>query len=209
MKLPAATASPRTWGGFARYVERGLRRTGRAELAALIGAARLDLVTRSRAAEDLEDPMTDALSDRDDVDRSLDELTQQARLDLAARSVDATRAKPYLDIFGQGVEHYTKAPLGEQEKRYLLLADRLDSHLPEGDPVRSRASEVRALVEHFRVASQALEASRRAITLASDARDASRGALAAELERTWGHLVTLVGRKGADRLYPRPRPKKG
>lgn len=58
------------------------------------------------------------------------------RKQLAARSLQAEQQSPYIDIFSQGIDHYTGSHLDLEHERYAELSERLEAHLPASDAVR-------------------------------------------------------------------------
>ena len=188
-----------------------LRTSGRAEMANDIASMALGLRAKGRAWEDAEDGVQDALADRDSADDSLDTMAQEGRHTLAGRSVSAAREEPYTLIYPEGIGYYIAAPLGEEVVRYTELARRTSEHLPEGDPVRVQTSEgVTTGLAAFTAGVSALETAETTKALARTELDRANRNLRRQLEKTYGALVTELGKAKAERFFPKAaKNKKG
>jgi hypothetical protein len=204
MRLPHVNASPHDRVEYGRYVARRCRRAGLAELADGALAASAALRDAARAVEDAGDPVQDGLADRDAADDDLDDHAQEIRLGLASRSVSAARERPYTDVFPKGIDHYLAAPIGQQVARYSELADRLDG-LPETDAARPGAAVIRTGLAAWEAALVPLTEARTALSIARTARDAATDDWSRQMERTYGALVERLGKRRAERFFPRHR----
>ena len=211
MQLPAITSSPQTRVRYGRYVARRLRRAKLTTLADDATSATNDLRTAARAWDDTDDATQEAIADRDAADDDLDVTAQEVRTSLAGRGINAAKEAPYTLIFPNGVSYYTAAPLDEETKRYGELAQRLTEHLPANDPARKKAlKEIGPGIESFKAATASLEAARTAESLASTRVAKATDAWTKQMEKTYGALVSEVGRAQADLFFPRvnKKPKK-
>lgn len=209
MRLPAASAHVSQRTRFGAYVARRLRRARLVSLAADVETATGRLLTLARTVEDADTPIQNALADRDAYDDDLDEAAQTARLKLAARSADAAKTAPYTQIFPQGIGYYTAAPLDEEVKRYGELKSRLEENLPATDKLRARTvAAIDAGLASWKTSAEALDAARTAESMASTRLHAATEAWEKQLEKTYGVVVSEVGRARADRFFPQVRGKK-
>ncbi len=69
--------------------------------------------------------MQKAIANRNVADDNLDDIAQNARLQLASRSIEAAKDRSYIDIFPDGIGYYTAASLAQEETRYNELKTRL------------------------------------------------------------------------------------
>lgn len=210
MQLPREGSSAQVRVRFARYVLRRLRQAGLSSLATDVERANAALKLASRAAEDAQEPVQDALADRDAADQRLDGHAQDARASLAGRSRDAAREEPYTLIFPDGISYFIAAPQDEQQERYRKLVARVKKHLPTKDAVR--AALPKQIEDGLEAFSSAIEALQKAESAADDADAALKRATAAwirQLERTYGALIAEVGRSEAEAFFPRNRAKAG
>lgn len=209
MRLPAPSAHFSQIIRYGNYVARRLRRARMLPLAADVEKTTALVLATGRAREDADKPIQDALADRDAFDDSLDQAAQTARLELAARGTDAVKTAPYTLIYPDGVGYYTAAPLDEEVARYGELKRRLEEHLPAGDPTRGKTiTAIDAGLDGFRGAVEALTAARTAESLASTRLDAAIEGWEKQIEKSYGAIVSEVGRATADRFFPRVRGKK-
>ena len=206
MRLPPPSAHFSQPVRYGRYVARRLRRGRHTALAADVENATRQLRLRGRELEDADDPVQDALADRDATDDDLDVLAQDVRHKLAGRSVEAAQKAPYKHIFPDGIGYYTAAPLDEEKKRYGELKSRLIEHLAADDAVRLEAiPAIEAGLVAFASATSALDAARTAEALAATRLDAARDAWSRLMEKIYGLLVSEVGKTAAERFFPRVR----
>lgn len=190
----------------AAYVERNLRRTRQTDLADALRDASADLRTLGLAWEDARQATFQAQADRDAADADLDDEARGVRARLAGRSATAAREKPYVLIFPKGIDHYTAAPVDRQVTRYRELQERLTAHLPADDdlgaPVVARLGDQ---LDAYQAAAAQLDAARRAEALALTALRTAEEDFNTLLERTYGALTAKLGKRGAERFFPRLR----
>ncbi len=203
MRLPPPSASSSVHSRYARYVARRLWRAEQYDLAEAVRAVDAEQVTRSRELEDLEGPVSEALADRDAADDDLDDTAQQARHTLAGRSVSAAREAPYTLVFPSGIQHYISATLADQSARYKELSSRLEAHLPENDEVRSSAPVIRKQLSAWEEAVDVVTDARNAEALARTRYEQALEDWRVTIERTYGGLVSLYGKKKAERFFPK------
>ena len=210
MRLPPSAAhfSQRTRCG--NYVARRLRRARMVALAADVELVTDQVLTAGRAVEDADKPIQNALADRDASDDDLDEAAQTARLKLAARSIDAVDTAPYTLIFPQGVGYYTAAPLDEEVKRYKELKSRIEASLPAADKLRVKTvAAIDGGLVAFSKAVEELNAARTDEALAATRLSAANEAWERQMEKTYGAIVSQVGKGKAERFFPKSRGKGG
>jgi hypothetical protein len=163
----------------------------------------------ARACEDAAELVDEALADRDAIDDELDRQTQELRNALAGRSLDAVKKAPYTEIFPDGVSYYIGAPLDEQVDRYTQLIERIEAALAATDPERKkRVPALRASLNEFRSADQAVDKARRGEAEASRVLATAIDRFNRQLERCYGALVAEGSRAAAERFFPRHRRSK-
>ncbi len=212
MQLPKATAAPHARVRYGRYLARRLRRGKFTQLADDVTAVTNSLRQSAREWDDTDDATQEALADRDAADDDLDLIAQDARNSLAGRSVEAVKEAPYTAIFPNGISYYTAAPLDEEVKRYGELSVRLEEHLPTTDVVRKKAVKgIAPGIEAFKAGVAAVDDARTAEALATTRLAKATDAWTKQVEKTYGSLVTEMGRAAADRFFPRitTKAKKG
>jgi hypothetical protein len=206
MQLPGPGASYIQRVRYGRYVARRVKRAGFERLATDVTRANQQLKAAGRAWEDADEPVQDGLADRDAADDTLDHAAQSARGTLAGRSVTAMREAPYTSIFPDGVGYYTAAPVGDEVARYRELDERLTTHLPAADPVRrSTTQAIHAGLKDYQAAADTLETARRAASLAGTALDRAIENWDRLMEKTYGALVSELGRAAAEAFFPKTR----
>ncbi len=209
MRLPPATAPYSSRVRYGRYVARRVRRARLESLAVDLDKANKELLSTGRACDDAGGPVQDALADRDAADDDLDAAAQQARANMAGRSVDAVRTEPYLPIFHEGISYYTAAPLEQQVPRYTELKKRLVEYLPAKDPVRiSTVKDIDTGLKAFQDAAKALSDARTDESLAYTRLVTATEAWERQIEKTYGALVAEFGRARANGFFPRVGGKK-
>lgn len=162
------------------------------------------LLASQRAVEDAEFPEEDALADRDAANDELTTTIQSTRLALASRALGADKVAPYILIFPEGISYFIQARLSQQRERYEELHGRLTAFLPAKDPVRVETIPLFvAQLDEWKVAEVSVTTARTALTLAKTRRDAATTSWRETLEKTYGWLVSQVGRQKADRFFPR------
>ncbi len=206
MQLPAETSSSRVRVRYGRYVQGKLRRAKLGEL----GAAVRDITDRvkaaARAAEDQDEEETLARADRDGVDETTDDHVQDARNQLAGRSVAAAREAPVTLIFAEGVDYYTAAPLDVWDERMSVFAARIAKHLPADDTLCVAVLPLIAADRRdFEAAVAAVATQRTRSTLAGDELVSATEAWERQIEKTYGALVERFGKRNAERFFPRTR----
>lgn len=208
MRLPSKSAPYRQRVRFGRYVSRRLRRAKLTQLAEDLAAVTAKLREEGRVEEDSDDATQDALADRDGADDDLDDAAKEARANLAGRSADAVKQEPYLHIFPKGLSYYTAAPLDEEEKRYGELKKRLVEHLAADDEVRKKTVKaIDAGLKDFVKASAEVDSARTAESLATTRLAKATDLWTRQVEKTYGALVSEVGRARAEHFFPRTRSK--
>jgi hypothetical protein len=209
MRLPQTSSHFSHRVRYGRYVARRLRQAKLASLATDIENATSLLREKGRELEDAQDPIQDAMADRDGFDADIDFVAQSARNELAGRSLDAIRSEPYKSIFNQGIAYYIAAPLGEENARYQELTKRLEANLPAGDSVR--VSTVKAIMEGlegFNTAVRALDDARARASMLATSLSAATEAWERQVEKTYGALVVELGRPRAEGFFPRVGSRK-
>jgi hypothetical protein len=204
MQLPKDSAHYSSITRYGRYVARRLRRGGQDSLAKDILAVLSLVREKGREWDDSDDAVQDALADRDASDDDLDTVAQNARHNLASRSLRATREEPYTLVFHEGVGYYIAAPLDQEETRYEELAERITKHLPASDPLRKTAPPaIKKGLSAFKTAAAALQkAERERGSARTDLDHAIRNTLR-QLEKVYGALVAEHGKAFAEGFFPK------
>lgn len=204
MQVPKFVLDHRPYVRFSRYLMRRLRRAGFDSLIPDLHKATQKVVETSRAMEDADGPEQDARADRDGADDDLDAVAQDARAKLGGRAANAVKNPPYIDIFYQGIEYYTKAPISEETKRYNELKSRIETHLPAKDEVRTTAVKGidKGLVDWDK-AVKALDTAESATSMAQTAFTRAVEGWTKEVEQVYGELIKKVGQAAAEKFFPR------
>lgn len=209
MQLPPAGSAAQTRVRYGTYVARRLRRAKRKTLADDATLVTKNLRELSRAWEDTDDATQEAMADRDGADDDLDTTAQEARAALAGRGVTAMNEEPYTLIFPDGISYYTAAPQDEEVKRYGELSHRLTEHVGKDDPVRKKAvKEIAAGIEAYKASLVALDAAQTAESLVATRLTKATDAWERQMEKTYGALVSEVGRARAEGFFPRIKRNK-
>ncbi|UQA57951.1 hypothetical protein [Polyangium aurulentum] len=209
MRLPPPSAHYSQRVRYGRYVARRLRRTKRAALAADVEAATNELLKLGRAVEDADQPVQEAMADRDGADDDLDLATQNARAALAGRSADAIKRAPYTLVFPEGIAYYTAAPLDQETIRYGELRRRLEEHLPADDSLRKdTVATLNMGLDTFSAAMEALGQARTEAALAETRLAAAEDAWGRLMTKIYGSLLGELGRAPADRFFPKVKSVK-
>ncbi len=204
MRLPSESSAPAERVSFGRYVLTRLKRAKYDDLAVPVDVATRDVKAAARSWEDAAEPIQEAIALRDAADDTLDDTAQQARLTLSSRSLDATQQAPYTAIFPKGIDYYISAGLPDEAQRYTELTERLEKNLAGNDDVRvATVPVIAAGVKEFSTAMENVAKARTAEALAKTHLDAAEEAWGMLMERTYGALVSRVGRKKAERFFPR------
>lgn len=208
MQLPSPDAHYSHRVSFGSYVIGRLRRAKFTALATDAELATQAVKTKGRAWEDANEPVQQALAQRDSADDGLDDTAQQLRNGMAGRGVSAVKEEPYTQIFPQGIVYYTAARLEDELARYTELQQRITQHLPASDPLQKPALDALAQgMGDFQNASTALTQARVQEAMAKTALDAAEDAWDRLMEKMYGELVIQVGRKAAERFFPKLRGK--
>lgn len=206
MQLPQENSSPRTRVRYGRYVQAKLRRAKLTDLEAGVRGATDVVKAVSRDKEDAEEAETLLRADRDAIDDVTEEHVQNARNQLAGRSIGAAREEPMTLIFPDGIDYYLAAPLDEWDKRMGIFAARVEKHLPENDALRATVLPlIAADRQEFAAAVRLLAEQSTATTLAGDKLSSATDSWERQLEKTFGALVEKYGKRRAERFFPRSR----
>lgn len=204
MQMPKAGSSTPLYVSFGQYVIGRCVRNGARELTTPLHQVDTRLVTVTRALEDLDAPLALAVANRDAVDDELDDVARWGRLQLANRSLDATATEPYTKIFGEGIGEFTKAKVGEGRIAFDELATRFETFLPEEDPLRVEVvPKLTALLVEWEAAVKAVEDARKAVSIARIERESTVSAWEKVVNDTYAALIARVGKKKAERFFPR------
>jgi len=151
----------------------------------------------------------DARADRDGADDDIDDIAKESRGKLAGRSVDAVRKAPYTQIFPDGIDYYTAAPLDQEVARYGQLITRLNEFLAPDDEVRLAAVPALATgITAFKSAAEAVDQALTAESVASTRLQHAEDAWAVLMTKVYGALVADVGKQAAERYFPKIRSSK-
>lgn len=204
MRLPDETSAEPVYIRYGRYTTRRLQRAGHAALAADLAKVNRDLRSKYRAAQDLEEPVQDALADRDSVDDGMDGATQIARAAIAGRTTNPAADETYTAIFPMGVAWYIAAPLDEQEPRYKALIARVEKTLPANDHARKALVPVVTQgLKDFEKATGALDKATLAADLGLSGYRSARTAWRRHMDRLYSALRADHGADYAERFFPR------
>jgi len=209
MQLPKETGSylPLVRAGL--YVSRRMRRDGRESLAIDLHTASITVRTAGRAWEDAGDNVQLGLADRDACDDTLDIVAQESRLSLASTGISAVKEAPYTQIFPEGIGYYTAALLGQEVARYSELKDRLVAHLDATNSVRvANVPRIETGLADYVNAAAALESAERVQLLVRTQLQHTMRSFIRQLEKTYGFLVSEVGKAKAERYFPKVKSKK-
>lgn len=206
MRLPDPNAAYAERVRYGRYVGRRLRRAKRMVMAADVDTATALILQRGREWEDANGPIQDARADRDGADDDLDDSAKESRVRLAGRSVDAARTTPYTQIYPDGIDYYTAAPLDQEVARYRQLKSRLNEFLDPNDDVRqTTVPRLDAGISAFQSATQALEQALTAESLAATRLENAEDAWNVLMTKIYGALVADVGKAAAEKYFPKIR----
>jgi hypothetical protein len=173
-------------------------------LAKAVADATTDLKQKGRAWEDAQEVVSERLAARDAADDDLDLEARTLRQRLASRSLNAVNEAPYNSVFPQGIEYYTAAPHGENEKRYKELLERLQQALSASDEVRVEAERnLPGQVESWVKAVRELDLAQTQAGIARTALEVASEQWSLLLEKTYGALVQEHKRSTAERFFPR------
>lgn len=208
MQLPAEGAHYSQVVSYGTYVVRRLRRAKYTALATDAELATHDVKNKGRAWDDTGEPVQNAQADRDGADDDLDDCAQHLRNGLAGRGVKSVKEAPYIDIFHAGIGYYTAARVDEEIPRYTELKQRVTNHLPAADPLRQPALDsVSQGMSDYAQAAGLLTQARVQAAMAKTTLDASREDWERLMEKIYGLLVSELGRKQAERFFPKLRGK--
>jgi restriction endonuclease Mrr len=210
MRLPPDNSEFMAFVRYGRYATRRLRRAGLTSLSQDAEKVTLDVKTAGRLWEDADEPIQDAMADRDTADDGLDLAAQQLRATLASRGLGADKRAPYTQIFHQGISFYTAAPLDQEEARYGELRLRVEEHLPVDDAARQQVvASIDAGLKAFRQAVDELHAAEAREALAGTRVRSAIATFSRQMEKTFGALVIELGKAEAERFFPKVRGGKG
>ena len=208
MKLPSQSARYERRVQYGRYVVTRLRTAKRDDLAGGVDQSTGSVKAAGREAGDAVEPVQVAMALRDASDNDMDVATQNFRQKLSSRSLHADQEPPYTQIFHEGVGYYIAAPLSENETRYKELIARVEANLPDDDELRAPLVDgVSVGIEDFKLATAELAKARTAHAMASSACDAAEDDWDMLMEKTYGLLISEVGKKAAERFFPRSKKK--
>lgn len=208
MQLPPENAHYSQRVDFGTYVVRRLKRAKFTALATDAELATSVVKSKGRLWEDAKGPVQDALADRDAADDNLDDHAKNLRNSLAGRSVPAITEAPYKNIFPQGIGYYTAARLEDQMSRYTEFGQRVGAHLPDNDALKQPALSANSQgLSDFGAASTALTQARVQETMAKTELDATEESWNRLMEKIYGLLLSELGRKAAERFFPRVKGK--
>lgn len=209
MRLPDSNASYTERVRYGRYVGRRLRRAKRNTLTADVEAATAQVLQRGREWEDAAGPVQYARADRDAADDDLDDCAKDTRAKLAGRSADAARNAPYTQIFPEGIEYYTAAPLDQEVPRYGQLVSRLNEFLPANDDVRTKAVPILTTgIAAFRTAAEAVGEALTAESVIATRLQNAEEAWDILMTKVYGMLLADIGKAAAERYFPKARSSK-
>lgn len=208
MQLPHDNAHYSVRVEFGTYVVRRLKRAQFTALATDIALASAELKAKGRAWEDSAESLQNAMADRDGADDDLDDNAQHARANLGGRSVSAVKEAPYTLIFPQGIGYYTAARLEDEVGRYTEFGARVSAHLPDGDSIKAPTLQANTQgIADFQAGTAALQ---QAALQRSMLRTELLQAVEAWnrlMEKIYGLLVAELGKKAAERFFPKSRNK--
>ncbi len=204
MELPSKNRNYSTFINFGRYVAGRLTAAKLTALASGVIAVGESVKSKGRLWEDARLAETTRLAERDVADDALDTTARELRLSLMSRNLGAQKEPPYTAIFPQGLGYYTAARVDDNADRYRELLTRAEANLPADDAALvALRDNLPAQIEDWVRAKDALEAARVATGVARTELEAAVDAWMVLLDRTYGSLVTEVGRRAADSFFPR------
>ena len=205
MQLPRENAHFMSVNAYGLYVAGRLKRAGLPQQAQSVLMITLAVKLAGRALEDADEPVQDALSERDATQSSAELIIQTGRASLAGRSPSANKEVPYLHLFPDGIDFYIAARLEERISRFELLLSRAQKHLPVDDSVRITLSDsLPPAIAAFSSALDTVRSARLTKSQAADTLTAARTAWFTAMERLYGELISLVGKKNANNFFPKP-----
>lgn len=166
-------------------------------------------VSTSRAVEDLERPVQEAIADRIVADANLDDTARVVARRLAARGARAEKEKPYTDVLPKGLGEYTEAKQEDEVYLYGRMAARIEEHLAVDDPVRVElVPQLRAQIAAWKAADEAVDAAEGAQQAAREARNAAVVAWEQAIDHAYGQLVSRIGKAEAEKCFPKGTTKR-
>jgi hypothetical protein len=176
------------------------------QLAADVETTTTAVLQKGREWEDAAGPVQDARADRDAADDDLDDIAKNSRANLEGRSDNAEDEAPYTQIFPDGIDYYTAAPLDQEVFRYGQLISRINEFLPVDDEVRMPAIPALSLgIDAFQTAADAVNEALTAQSVAATHLQTAEDAWAILMTKVYGALVADVGKKEAERYFPKMR----
>ena len=198
---PTAGTTPRVLAG--RRLVGSLRRGGFVDLRDQANIATVAVTTTHRGYEDLEGAVAEAYAGRDLLKAVVDDVVRDLHFDLSSVSRDAAQNPPCSLIFVNGFGPFVRVDQAEQKVQIEVLIGLCEEHLPPEDPVRvARVPELRAKLDDYLEADEAVTAAEKDLELASRDRDTARAAWDTMFEQVWAALVAKVGAAKAERYFP-------
>lgn len=186
------------------YLIGRLTRAHHEDLAALMTRSRDGYLMRKRALDDAHEPIVLAIAARDSLDDALDDNAQGHAAALRGRAPNAARERPYTDVLPDGIDAVIASSIAETAKAYGELVDRVNRYLPEGDAVRNGLTrEIPPLVQEFLAAKSGVEEATSKKAMLQTDFDAAEDELDRTFEKVAGALIERVGKKQANRCFPR------
>ena len=205
MQLPKLESHYSNLVLFGAYATARLRRARHEDWAVELWARTAAVRAAGRGVEDARIEVVMARADRDATDDDMDDLAKNGRRDLGGRSNNAMKEAPYTQVFHQGIEHVTLAPLDAQEQRYTDLAERYTKYLPPDDALIADAQKIVDALVAWRAVKAAVAAKQNLKGQADSDYEAAVEAWATTLERVYGRLIDAHKKRGAERFFPRVR----
>ena len=206
MRLPPETTAFWNMVVFGQFAKRGLRRRGFGEQADAVQQATDQVKVAGRAWQDSLLPIQDAYADREGADAVLDNGANEGRRILISRSAEAATTAPYTTIYHSGPGYYTNAPVAEEIARYQEMVQRLMEALrPDDALVLNLVPRINEGITAYQAAATALQQVRVASALARAALDAAVDDWRRQMERTYGFLIGEIGKKEAEKIFPRTK----
>ena len=208
MQLPFAGAAYIHRVRFGFYTVARLLRQRLTDLAIPIESSSQEILTRGRAWEDAGLAAQKGYAERDAVIEELEICTQRIRHQLASRDLGSDKKPPYTLVFPNGIGEYLGVPLEDQSLHFGTLISRLESNLPETDPVRAElVPELKKGLEARDAANKTLDALLQQETLAADQLASTEAAWEKLMRDTHKTLSTRFDEKRADRFFRKPQKR--
>ena len=180
------------------------------DLKKIVDTATDGIIAASRAVEDLERPVQEAVADRIIAGDALDDLARLIARRLMARGPRAEQENPYTDILPKGLGDYTEAKQEDEVYQFTRLTERVQEFLPADDADRMELEpQLVDAIDAWKLADESVDAAHSKQDTARQARDAAVVAWTAAIEEAYGLLVARIGKAKAERCFPkshRPKP---